>query len=108
MNLFALLQQKIYERNYELGEIFAQEIRFVSFIDHTLTWESSASGENRERLKLAILLLKTLFWKFLESKHKSNPLAIQTKTYPPLRSKFRRYKKRKLKTLLLCLWILWI
>lgn len=60
LNLFALLQQKIYERNYELGEIFAQEIRFVSFIDHTLTWESSASGENRERLKTSYSIIKNL------------------------------------------------
>lgn len=56
--LFALLKQKIYERNYELGEIFSQEIRFVSFIDHTLTWESLASGANRERLKNSYSIIK--------------------------------------------------
>lgn len=58
--MFALLNQKIYERNYELGEIFAQDIRFISFINHTLTWESLASGANRERLKNSYSIIKNL------------------------------------------------
>lgn len=58
--MFALLNQKIYERNYELGEIFANDIRFISFINHTLTWESLASGANRERLKNSYSIIKNL------------------------------------------------
>ncbi|MBD5164877.1 DNA polymerase III subunit gamma/tau [Helicobacter sp.] len=58
--MFALLNQKIYERNYELGEIFAKDIRFISFVNHTLTWESLASGANRERLKNSYSIIKNL------------------------------------------------
>lgn len=58
--MFALLNQKIYERNYELGEIFAKDIRFISFTNHTLTWESLASGANRERLKNSYSIIKNL------------------------------------------------
>lgn len=58
--LFSILSQKIYERNYELGEIFAKEIRFVSFVEDTLTWESFASGSNRERLKNSYSIIKNL------------------------------------------------
>lgn len=58
--LFSILSQKIYERNYELGEIFAKEIRFVSFAEDTLTWESFASGSNRERLKNSYSIIKNL------------------------------------------------
>ncbi|WP_276952522.1 DNA polymerase III subunit gamma/tau [Helicobacter rodentium] len=58
--LFSILSQKIYERNYELGEIFTKEIRFVSFVEDTLTWESFASGSNRERLKNSYSIIKNL------------------------------------------------
>ncbi len=58
--MFALLNQKIYERNYELGEIFSKDIRFISFTNHTLTWESLASGANRERLKNSYSIIKNL------------------------------------------------
>ncbi len=58
LEMFAILTQKIYERNYDLGEIFSKEIRFISFANHTLTWESLANGENRERLKNSYSIIK--------------------------------------------------
>lgn len=56
--MFALLNQKIYDRNYELGEIFAKEISFVSFENNLLTWESRAQDKNRERLKNSYSIIK--------------------------------------------------
>lgn len=91
LNLFSLLQQKIYERNYELGEIFTQEIRFVSLINHTLTWESSASGENRERLKNSYSIIKNLVLEVFgiqtQIKSLSNPHQNVTTSQPPLENK---------------------
>ncbi len=47
---FALLQQKIYDLDYDLGEIFAHNVKFISYEEPFLTWETSANGAERERL----------------------------------------------------------
>ena len=49
--LFEALIVKMYDRNYELGECFKQRIEYSSFDKHILTWESSASGQERTLLK---------------------------------------------------------
>jgi len=49
--LFDALIVKMYDRNYELGECFKERIEYSSFDKHILTWESSASGEERTLLK---------------------------------------------------------
>jgi len=49
--LFKALQVKLYDRNYELGECFKTCIVYHSFNEHLLTWESSASGNNKTLLK---------------------------------------------------------
>lgn len=56
--LFELLGQKISMHNYDLGEIFAKDVRFVSFKDSVLTWETLAVGKNRERLIHAYSIIK--------------------------------------------------
>ncbi|WDL75148.1 DNA polymerase III subunit gamma/tau [Helicobacter winghamensis] len=56
--LFALLSKKISAHNYDLGEIFASDVRFVSFEDSVLTWETLAVGKNRERLIGAYSIIK--------------------------------------------------
>jgi DNA polymerase-3 subunit gamma/tau len=48
---FKNLQDKIYDRNYELGELFSRCVNFVSFENNTLTWESSANEEERKVLR---------------------------------------------------------
>jgi len=48
--LFKRLIEKIYDRNYELGEIFEKNITFVSFKDNILTWESTVEGEEKKKL----------------------------------------------------------
>ncbi len=48
---FRALIDKIYNHNKKLGEVFEKNIRFVSFVDRVLTWESMANGDERELLK---------------------------------------------------------
>lgn len=42
---FTRLQNSISDRSFELGECFSKSIKFISFEDNTLTWESCASDE---------------------------------------------------------------
>ena len=56
--LFVLLTKKIYAHNYDLGEIFAKNVHFVSFKDNVLSWETLAEGKERERLKHAYSIIK--------------------------------------------------
>jgi len=48
--LFKRLVERIYDRNYELGEIFEKNIHYISFEDKKLTWESTAEGEEKKLL----------------------------------------------------------
>ncbi|AFI03746.1 DNA polymerase III subunit gamma/tau [Helicobacter cetorum] len=59
-NLFKQLQNKIYERNYDLGVVFEKNIRFVSFEDKVLTWESLAKDEDKALLSEHFAILKKL------------------------------------------------
>jgi len=47
---FKALIQKLYDRDYELGEIFEKNIRYKSFKDNSLMWESIAQGEDKKSL----------------------------------------------------------
>ena len=49
--LFEALMAKMYDRNYELGECFKHSIAYVSFENNLLTWESSASNEEKVLLR---------------------------------------------------------
>ena len=44
---FKSLVDKIYDRNYDLGECFNSSITYDSYKDNILTWESSASKEQK-------------------------------------------------------------
>lgn len=48
---FELLLTKLYDRNYELGECFKTAITYVSFMQNTLTWESTANEEEKTMLR---------------------------------------------------------
>ncbi|RDU58015.1 DNA polymerase III subunit gamma/tau [Helicobacter sp. MIT 99-5507] len=48
---FEQLVDKIYNRNYELGELFKKNIEFVDFKDSILTWNSKADGEEKNKLR---------------------------------------------------------
>ena len=48
---FEIVVAKIYERDYELGEIFSKNISFVSLENNILTWESRANEASKAKLK---------------------------------------------------------
>jgi len=48
--IFATLIQKIYDRDYDLGKLFEENITFVTFEEEKLTWESTAEGEEKKQL----------------------------------------------------------
>ncbi len=49
--LFATLVEKIYDRSYELGEIFKEYIEYDSYQDGTLRWSSYADEEVSKTLR---------------------------------------------------------
>ena len=57
--LFEELIVKMYDRNYELGECFKYSIKYLSFENNILTWESSATPEQRTLLKNSWIIIRT-------------------------------------------------
>ncbi len=57
---FAKLIDKLYERNYELGECFEKSVKFVSFENGVLTWQSAPKNECKEKLKNSYPTIKHL------------------------------------------------
>jgi len=47
---FETFVKKIYDRDYDLGVCFEENITFVSYAEQKLTWESTAEGEDRKQL----------------------------------------------------------
>ena len=47
---FKSLIEKIYDRNYDLGKLFEENITFISYANNTLTWESTVEGEEKKML----------------------------------------------------------
>ena len=48
--IFKKLIKKIYDRNYDLGKLFEENILFESFIDNKLTWRSQVEGDEKKML----------------------------------------------------------
>ncbi|WP_024954272.1 DNA polymerase III subunit gamma/tau [Sulfurospirillum arcachonense] len=51
MELFAQLIVKLEDRSYDLATCFKNYIEFISYEEGTLTWSSSAQGEDKNSLK---------------------------------------------------------
>jgi len=85
--LFKKLIEKIYDRNYELGEVFEQNITYNSFENDTLTWDSSAEGEDKKLLISQWGLIKTfvqeIFGIQTTIKSNSKPKPPSKPTPPP-------------------------
>ena len=60
LKTFDELVAKIKDRNYELGECFTNNITFISYEDHVLTWESCANEECKKALKHGYAVIKQL------------------------------------------------
>ncbi len=76
--LFEELIVKMYDRNYELGECFKHAIVYTSFEDNLLTWESSASPEQKTLLKNNWMTIRTFVQELYgyETKIKNNAKAL--------------------------------
>ncbi len=48
---FAMLIEKLYERNYELGECFEKSVKFVELSDGVLRWIAHPPAKCKEKLK---------------------------------------------------------
>ncbi len=61
-NLFKQVQTRVSERNYELGEVFEKNIRFIDFDSQTktLTWESLATNKDKELLRERFKIVKSI------------------------------------------------
>ena len=60
LKIFDELVAKIKDRNYELGECFTKNIKFISYQDNVLTWESCADEECKKSLKHGYAVIKQL------------------------------------------------
>ena len=60
LKTFDELVAKIKDRNYELGECFTNNIKFISYEDSVLTWESCANEECKKALKHGYAVIKQL------------------------------------------------
>lgn len=73
--IFDDLIAKIYDRDFELGECFKQNIEFESFQDGKLSWGSSAQGDDKKQLithwGIINMFVKELFG--LDTKIINNP-----------------------------------
>ncbi len=56
--LFAQLIEKLYDRDYDLGKLFEENVRFISFEKGTLTWESHVDEEEKRALIKAWGIIK--------------------------------------------------
>ncbi|MBN2825023.1 MAG: DNA polymerase III subunit gamma/tau [Campylobacterales bacterium] len=78
--LFKKLIEKIYDRNYGLGEVFENNIEYATYEHETLTWNSMASDEDKKLLISQWGLIKTFVQEIfgIQTTIKSN-----TKPKPP-------------------------
>jgi DNA polymerase-3 subunit gamma/tau len=57
--MFEQLKRKIYDRDYELGQLFDTHVTFLHYENNELTWESTAQNEERALLGKHFSLIKT-------------------------------------------------
>lgn len=86
--LFEKLMEKLYDRNYDLGECFNESIVYLSFVEHLLSWESSANAEQKTLLKnnwgLIRMMVQEIFG--YETKIKNIPKELPQSVETPLPS----------------------
>lgn len=60
-NAYEILLEKIYDRDYTLGECFKQSTKFISYENEILTISSNAQGNHRDTLNKGFKLIQELF-----------------------------------------------
>jgi DNA polymerase-3 subunit gamma/tau len=83
---FKNLLQKIYDRDYDLGAAFERNITFKSFEEQTLSWFSTAEGEDRKTLIQAWSIVKMFVQEIfgLETQIVNIPSEAKKKTNDPI------------------------
>ncbi len=78
---FKTMISRLYDRDYELGECFERNIVFKSFDGNTLTWLSSADGEDKRYLISAWSVIKLFVQEIfgLDTKIKNIPIEPKKK-----------------------------
>ena len=86
--LFEELIVKMYDRNYELGECFKHAIVYTSFEDDVLTWESSATSEQKTLLKNNWMTIRTFVQELygFECTIKNNAKELPSSEVKPMKS----------------------
>ncbi|MDX2330668.1 DNA polymerase III subunit gamma/tau [Campylobacter hepaticus] len=60
-NVYEILLESIYDRDFELGECFKQNTQFISFENNILNISSNAQGQDRHILNKGFKLIQELF-----------------------------------------------
>ena len=83
---FKNLLQKLYDRDYDLGAAFERNITFKSFEEHTLSWFSTAEGEDKKALIHAWSIVKMFVQEIfgLETQIVNIPSEAKKKTNDPV------------------------
>ena len=84
--LFEELIVKMYDRNYELGECFKHAITYTSFENKLLTWESTATSEQKTLLKNNWMTIRTFVQELYgyETKIKNNAKDLPPSEVKPI------------------------
>jgi len=81
VGMFSALQEKIMDRNAELGRCFNEQISFVSFQDNTLIWESCADDMCKKQLRNGYGVIKQFVREIfgIDTVIKANPCTKEEK-----------------------------
>ncbi len=82
---FKSLLQKIYDRDYDLGSAFERNIAFKSYEGNTLSWYSTAKGEDKKTLIDGWAIIKMFVQEIfgIETRIKNIPSETKKKTEHP-------------------------
>lgn len=83
---FNNLITKIKDRNMRLGEVFEQNVSFVSFENHLLRWQSKAQGADKELLREHAKIIKALVADVFGTQTQIEQVAKNANPAPPTES----------------------
>ena len=82
IKMFDSLITKIEDRNYQLGECFKKHIKFISFENNILTWESCANEECKKALRHGYSVIKQLVRELFDFKTQIKGVACSKNKTP--------------------------
>lgn len=89
---FTKLIKKIIDRNLELGECFRDNIKFISYENETLTWESCPNDEQRKTLTHGFGVIRQFVKEIygVETKIINSPCKQEPSREPPVEEKIEQ------------------